>query len=414
LDYFKIKEALKRELLQKKGLFDWEKIARPCQKIPQGEWRIWLILAGRGFGKTRTGAETVRQWASKGEYKRICLLGHHLDDVRRVMIEGESGLLSVCPSYERPLYEPSKKQLTWPCGSMAFAYSGQEYNQLRGPQFDAAWVDELAKFSYPEEALDQLMLGLRLGSIPRVIITTTPRPLPIFHSLLGRTDIVVTRGSTFDNKENLPTAYIENIENTYGKTWLGAQEIEGKLVDTPKEKGLWCPQLIQRSPFPSQFERIIVSIDPAVTQKETSDETGMIVVGIDPQKKGYVLEDLSGSFSPSQWIERAVHAYEKYKADRIIAEVNNGGDLVQHLLHSLFPHVSYRGVHATRSKMIRAEPIAALYEQKKIFHCGYFQHLEEQMIYPKSFKSPDRLDALVWGLTELFISPSRPPKIMRF
>lgn len=401
----RVRGLLRQELERRQKKYDWQAMARPEQRIPEGPWRIWLIVAGRGFGKTRTGAETVRQWATRSGYKRICLLGNHLEEVRKIMIEGESGILSLSPPHEAPRYEPSKHQLIWPSGAIAWAHSANSPSSLRGPQFDAAWIDELAKFSRPQEAWDQLMLCLRLGSLPRVVITTTPRPIPLLRTLLQRSDVVVTRGCTLDNRDHLSSSYLEEIQKTYGGTRLGEQEIQGKMVETPT--GLWQQVLFQRCPTPPPMERIVVAIDPAVTHKETSDETGIIVAGRDREGLGYILQDLSGRFSPTQWMSRAVAAYESYQADRLIAETNNGGDMVQQLLHTLFPHVPYRGVVATRSKIVRAEPIAALYEQQRIFHCGAFPILEEQMMYPAA-ASPDRLDALVWALTDLFLGGGPP------
>jgi phage terminase large subunit-like protein len=410
----KIKKHIAKEISQRESLkayYDWHRQARPSQKLPSGDWKIWLILAGRGFGKTRTGAETVRYWATQKIYKRICLLGCHFDDVRRVMIEGESGLLSVSPQWENIQYEPSRRQISWPNGAVASAYSAASYAQLRGPQFDAVWIDELAKFPSPQEAWDQLMMGLRIGKNPRVIITTTPRPLPLIKKIMERQDVIVTQGTTFENQSNLAQNYIQEMRKSYEGTRLGAQELEGHVLQED-ESGLWKTKMIHYCTSVPQLIRVIVAIDPAVTHGEKSDETGMIVAGIDAQGLGYILEDLSGRFSPSQWIHNAVDAYHRHNADRIIAEVNNGGDMVQQLLHSLHPHIPYQKVLATRSKMVRAEPISALYEQGKIFHSRYMPQLEDQMIRPQAYKSPDRLDALVWALTTLFFIPtSGAPKI---
>lgn len=399
------KELADRQLQQKK--YDWQAMARPSQRIPQGPWRIWLILAGRGFGKTRTGAETVRHWILKEGYRRVCLMGHHLDDVRRVMIEGESGLLGISRPDEKIKFEPSKRQLSWPNGALALAYSGDTYQQLRGPQFDAAWVDELAKFSYAQEAWDQLMLCLRLGSVPRIIVTTTPRPCNLLKNLLQRSDIVVTRGNTFENKDHLPASYLEDIKKTYHGTRLGAQEIEGVLMESFQE-GLWKQDMIRYCSDLPPMERIVVAIDPAVTNKESSDETGIIVAGRDYEGNGYIIDDLSGRFSPTEWIKCAADAYYRFSADRLIAEINNGGDIVEQLLHTLFPSIPYKGVHAKRSKVVRAEPISALYEQGKIFHQKYFPLLESQLLTHSSGSQFDRLDALVWALTELFLTSATP------
>jgi phage terminase large subunit-like protein len=404
---------LQKELKARKAeteQYCWDTKARASQKIPEGDWKIWLILAGRGFGKTRTGAETVRTWATGGIARRICLIGHHMDDVRRVMVEGESGILSISHPQEGVRYEPSKRTLIWPNGAMALTYSGESPRQLRGPQFDAAWVDELAKFSHAQETWDQLMLCLRLGSFPRVIVTTTPKPHPLLTHLLKRSDVVVTRGNSFENQDNLPDSYLEELKKTYLGTRLGAQEVEGMILEHG-QNALWNLKMLQHQKDIPPLKRIVVAIDPAVTHKEKSNETGIIVAGCDEQGKGYILEDLSGVFSPIEWVERAVEAYHHFKADRIIAEVNNGGDLVEHLLHTRFPMVPYRAVYATRGKMMRAEPIAALYEQGRIIHQKCFSALEEQLLSASHRTSPDRLDALVWALTELFFTSSPCLKI---
>jgi phage terminase large subunit-like protein len=400
--------------------YNWAAHARPNQRIPGGDWRIWLILAGRGFGKTRTGAETVRLWARTGTYRRICLLGDHLHDARRVMIEGASGLLAVCSPSEGVTYQRNQNQVRWPNGATATLYSGQAYNNLRGPQFDAAWVDELAKFPYGAQAWDQLMMGLRLGSHPRVIITTTPRPIPLLRHLLQRMDVHVTRGNTFENAANLSPSFLTMVKDTYLGTQLGQQEIEGLVVDEDS-RSLWQPQWIVRSTQPDKLERIVVAIDPAVTSGPNSDETGIIVAGRDRQGKGYILEDVSLKGTPTQWLAQAVQALHRHKADSLIAEVNNGGDLIRHLLVSLFPCVQLSTVRATQSKILRAQPIAALYERGLITHVGHFPELEHQMLSmttqepsrPKADRtqtaSPDRLDALVWALSDLFLSPKPAP-----
>ncbi len=396
---------------KKRRYYDWDHVARANQRLPRGSWRIWLILAGRGFGKTRTGAETVRQWVKSG-YRRIALLGQSMDDVRTVMVEGHSGLINVCPAYEQMVYEPSNHRLIWPNAAQAMCYSASNYGQLRGPQFDAAWIDELAKFDNAQQAWDQLMFALRLGSQPRVVVTTTPRPIPLIKHLLNRPDVVVTTGSTFDNRDHLSADYLTMITEQYGNSRLGRQEIDGEVIDDTGS-GLWTSSMIHRCEPPADLQRIVVAIDPAVTCHGKSDETGIVVAGLGTNGKGYVLGDYSGRLSASEWIHAAVKQYTEHKADRIIAEINNGGDMVQHLLHTLYPHVPYKGVYAMRNKKARAEPVAALYEQHKVMHCGYFHDLEQQMITTSTYRSPDRMDALVWALTELFFSNhGATPRIM--
>jgi phage terminase large subunit-like protein len=408
---FHLKEELKKRR-QQAHKTSWQMQARPEQLCPPGDWKIWLILAGRGFGKTRTGAETIRNWVITGCYKRICLLSHSFEEGRSIMIEGESGLLSISPKEEGVQHFSSKRQLIWPNAAVATVYSAQSPEHLRGPQFDAAWIDEFAKFHDPEAVFDQLMFCLRLGTCPRIIITTTPRPVPFLKQLMQRQDCFVTRGSTYQNKENLSASYLEQLSTRYAGTRLGAQEIEGHLFEDTAG-ALWKPSFLLHEASPPQLSRIIVAIDPAVTHGEKSDETGIVVVGKDEKGRGYVLEDLSGRYSPIEWIDLAVRAFHRHCADRIVAEVNNGGDMVENLLHTLHPHIPYKAVRATRGKYRRAEPIAALYEQGKIFHTKTFLELEEQLLNytPQSTSSPDRLDALVWGLTFLFAFEEKRLKV---
>ena len=410
---------LKREMnLRQKFVesYDWLKYARPSQLPPKGNWRIWLILAGRGFGKTRAGAETLRTWIKKGFCRRLALVGETEKDVRQVMVEGESGLLNIHPPSEKPRYESSKHQLIWPNGAIATCFSGQSYERLRGPQFDGAWVDELAKFKEGEKLWDQLMFSLRLGVNPRAIVTTTPRPKRLVKRLLKDPAVIVTRGSTFENVSNLAAPFLDFIKRKYEQTSLGRQELYAELIEDHKG-ALWSRFLLEqaRQNYKEHpLERIVISIDPAVSHGEKSDETGIIATGITMERQGVVLEDLSLKGRPSEWIQRAVEAYHRLKADRIIAEVNMGGDLVEQLLRTYDPSVSYRAVRASRGKVIRAEPIAALYEQGKVWHKTYFHKLDEQLctyIPGVSKNSPDRLDALVWGLTNLMIRPLGQQKL---
>jgi len=391
----------------------WQKQARPNQLPPKGDWRIWLILAGRGFGKTRTGAETLRQWIREGLCRRIALVAETEAEVRQVMIEGSSGLLAVHPPLERPLYEPSKRQVTWPNGALATCFSAEAYEQLRGPQFDGAWVDELAKFREGEKVWDQLMFGLRLGRNPRVIVTTTPRPTKLLKSLIKHPDVIVTKGSTFDNAKNLAKPFLDYIRRQYEKNWLGRQELYADMIEV-HQGSLWTPSLLERARSAYQevpLQRLVIAIDPAVSHGAQSDETGIIAAGITADGIGVVLEDLSLKGPPTQWIQRAIEAYHRLKADRIVAEVNMGGELVEQLLRSYDESISYKAVRATRGKAIRAEPIAALYERGKVWHATYLSELEEQLcsyVPGVSGKSPDRLDALVWALTDLMLlSPPR-------
>jgi len=393
---------------QKLLLYDWDFWARDSQLAPLGDYRTWLVLAGRGFGKTRIGSEYVRSKVEAGEASRIALVGRTTADVRDVMVEGESGILAVCPPWNRPRYEPSKRKLTWPNGAIATTYSADQPDLMRGPQHDLAWTDELASWAYPE-ALDMLLFGLRLGPDPKLLVTTTPRPTKVVIDLMNAASTVVTRGSSYENRANLAPAFITEILSKYEGTRLGRQEIMGEIL-MDVENSFWKSWQLDECRIKNTptFKRIVVAIDPAVSVNENSDETGIIVCGIDEKNCGYVIEDLSGKMSPDEWAKRAIAAYYKYDADRIIAEINNGGVLVEKVLRTVDQNIAYKGIRASKGKTLRAEPIAALYEQKKVFHIGQFPQLENQMtIYePDNYVgSPDRLDALVYALSELMLHP---------
>lgn len=403
----KAKECL-RVCVKNNHRYAWINNARPNQLPPPGEWRTWLILAGRGFGKTRTGAETVRNWIKSGRYRRIALMSKTIGEARSVMVEGVSGLLEIHPPLERPLFERARHQLIWPNGTLATLYGADHFERLRGPQFDAAWIDELAKFRYPEEAWSQLMLALRLGADPRCIVTTTPRPIPLIEKLLIRDDVVVTKGTTFENRSNLAPAYLDQIVKQFEGTRLGAQELYAQIL-TEQQGALWQRALIryQEPPYDAagipKLIRIVVAIDPATTHHEESDETGIVIAGLSADKCAYVLEDLSGRLSPGDWGQRVCEAYWRLKADRVVAEVNKGGDLVERILRGLDPTIPYKAVRATRGKFTRAEPIAALYEQSRVFHTHPLSLLETQLctyVPGISTKSPDRL--MLWcGLLQI-------------
>lgn len=396
---------------RKRLLRCWPVWARPDQLPPQGEWQRWLILAGRGWGKTRTGAEWVRERAARDPGCRIALVARTAADVRDVIVEGESGILAVHAPGERPTWEPSRRRLTWPNGSMATTYSADVPDQLRGPQHHYAWADELASWERPD-TWDQLVFGLRLGTRPQVVITTTPRPTPIIRALLGAPGTVVTRGRTLDNRANLAPGVVADLQRRYGGTRLGRQELDGEvLTDTPGSLWTWERIEAARVAKAPDLRRVIVAIDPAVSTGEGSDETGIVVAAIGYDGRGYVLEDASGKYSPDGWARRAVHLAAEHRADRIVAEVNNGGQLVEHTLRTVDNSVSYKAVHASRGKTTRAEPVAALYEQGRVSHVGRLDALESQMTGwdpSTSAKSPDRMDALVWALTELMVDPTAP------
>jgi phage terminase large subunit-like protein len=392
----------------KKLLFDWDSRARDSQKEPDGDWVTWLILAGRGWGKTRTGAEWIKKRVRNGA-RRIALVAPTAADVRDIMVEGTSGILSIFPDDERPLYEPSKRRITFSTGAVATTYSGDEPDRLRGANTDTAWIDELGSFRYPE-AYEMLKLGLRIGRNPRCIITTTPKPVKVIRDLVVEDDCFVTKGSTFDNRENLSPVFFNSVVKKLQGTRLGRQELYAEILDDVPG-ALWKREWIDDKRLVGfeheKLVRIVVGIDPAVTSGEDSDETGILVVGKDIEGRGYVLEDLSCRLSPDGWANVAVKAYHRWRADRIIAEVNQGGDLVERVLRTVDRNIPYKKVHASKGKYTRAEPIAALYEQGKIYHVGMFDRLEDQMCMflpdSKEFGSPDRVDALVWGFSELML-----------
>jgi phage terminase large subunit-like protein len=391
-------------------LYDWPFWARPKQLAPAGAWRVWLLLAGRGFGKTRSGAEWVRGRIETGAARRVALVAPTAADARDVMVEGESGLVAVAPPEFRPRYEPSKRRLIWPNGAVATCYSAAEPARLRGPQHDAAWCDELAAWRY-EEAWDMLMLGLRLGPDPRCVVTTTPKPVRLVRRLLGDATVAVTRGATRENRGNLAPPFLAAIVARYAGTRLGRQELEAELLDDVPG-ALWQRGALEaaRVAAAPALARVVVAIDPAASAGPEADETGIIVAGVTEDGAGYVLEDLSGRMSPHQWAARALEACRRFKADRIVAEVNNGGDMVEATLRALDPSAPYKPVRASRGKAVRAEPVAALYEKGRVRHVGAFPSLEDQMCgFTPTFDratagfSPDRVDALVWALSELMV-----------
>jgi phage terminase large subunit-like protein len=389
-------------------------IPRLAQTPPRGNWRIWLYMAGRGVGKTRTGSEWTKEQAR--HFPLVNIIGPTADDARDVMVEGPTGILTVADPDFLPDYQPSKRRLEWPNGARTLIFTADEPERLRGKQHMRIWMDELGAWRYPE-AYDQAMFGLRLGPDPRALITTTPKPGYLLRSLIkeireGSPRVVYTHESTDANKDNLAPAFFESIIKKYEGTRLGRQELEGEyLDDTPG--ALWTRAMIKQGKKP-EMNRVVVAIDPAVTSGENSDETGIVVAGVGVDGKGYVLADRTCRLSPDGWASRAITAYRDFAADRVIAEVNNGGDLVGHVIHTLQPGLSYKSVNASRGKRVRAEPVAALYEQGKVFHCGSFPELEDQLCSwtPDSGESPDRLDALVWALTELMVGPE-PSRMLR-
>lgn len=378
---------------------------RKNQEPPEGDWRVWLLLAGRGFGKTRTGAEWVTEQARNGNCGRLALVAPTAGDARDVMVEGESGIVAIAPPGFRPLYEPSKRRITWPNGAQATLYSADEPDRLRGPQHDGAWADELASWNRLKEAWDNLMFGLRLGLAPRAVVTTTPRPLPMLKTLRDLASTAVTAGSTYENEANLSPAFMEDIRRQYEGTRIGRQELHAEILDDIPG-ALWNHAGIDRDRRDTlpDMARVVAGIDPAVTSGEDSDETGIIGAGKGVDGDYYVFADASCRLSPDGWARRAVNVYHEHNADRLIAEANNGGEMVALTIRTVDSRVPVKLVHASRGKRTRAEPIAALYEQGRVHHVGGLPTLEDQMcsFAPDSYDgSPDRVDALVWALTEL-------------
>ena len=396
--------------------WNWEAhYAREAQRAPKGDWTAWVINAGRGFGKTRSGAEWLRSRVEHGA-RRIALVGRTAADVRDVMVEGESGLLACSPPWARPTYIPSRRRLewSWPDGTrtIGITYTAEEPDKLRGPQFDTAWCDELASWKYPD-AFSNLQLALRDGSDPRVCITTTPKPRAFFRKILGEIGTVVTGGSTFDNRDNLPAKFFRDITSQYEGTRTGRQELYAVVMDQA-EHALWTRAVIDEHRInhaPTDLDRVVVAIDPAATSGDSSNETGIVAAGVKRVSDGgqtrdhyYVLEDLSGRYTPLAWAHKALDAMVAQEADRVIGETNNGGEMIETTLRTVDPDVPYKSVHASRGKQARAEPVAALYEQGRVHHVGVFDDMEDQLCNwePSGGQaSPDRLDALVWAITEL-------------
>lgn len=394
--------------------WDWSFWGRPEQFPPSVPWAFWLILAGRGAGKTRTGAEAVRAFVASGEVNHVALVAKTPADARDVMIEGQSGILAVTPPADRPSWEPSKRRLTWPNGARGTVFSGENPDQLRGQQHQLAWVDELAAFQYPMETWDNLALGLRVpwrsGGPARAVITTTPRPIKALREIMGDHGCVITRGVTYDNRANLDQNYLRQILARYEGTRLGRQELLAEMLEDVVG-ALWDRETIERTrsarPTNDELTRVVVAVDPAVSAHDESCETGIIAAARGEDDHAYVLADRSCRASPSGWARRAVDLLHELNGDCIVAEANNGGDMVEHTIHTIDPAVRVKLVHASRGKRVRAEPISALYEQAKAHHVGSFPQLEDQMCNYTGASageaSPDRLDALVWALSELSV-----------
>ncbi len=400
----------------------WLYWARPDQQLPpEGvDFRNWLILGGRGAGKTRAGAEWVRALAM-GYFEpvfrrcqRIAIVAANFDEARLVMIEGVSGLLAIHPEHERPRFEPSKRTVTWKNGTVAQVFSAEEPEGLRGPQFDAAWCDELAKWKKADAAWMNLQMALRLGDVPQAIITTTPRPTKLIRTLMKDAGTVVTRSRTLDNAGHLAPSFLKDVLVRYGNTNLGRQELDGELISDDPD-ALWKRETIEalRVKCAPELLRIVVAVDPPASSGEKANACGIVCVGLGRDGRCYVLDDASVKrMRPLQWAKRVVELFETREADRIVAEVNQGGDMVRAVIAQVNPDVPITTVHASRGKRARAEPVAALYEQGRVCHVGVFRDLEDEMCAViGEGASPDRLDALVWAVTELLLKKRVEPKV---
>jgi phage terminase large subunit-like protein len=404
-------------------MWDWSVWGRPEQQSPQGDWAIWMYLAGRGAGKTRAAAEWVREEAkhtTTGQ-RRFALVARTAADVRDVIVEGESGIMNVSPPSERPLYEPSKRRLTWPNGNTATCFTADEPDSLRGPQFTHAWGDEVAAWRQTPDAagmtaFDNLRVGTRLGANPKIMITTTPKRVPLLYKLLDEAKttgrVVVSRGSTMDNSGNLSNAYLDAITGVYAGTRLAQQELYGEMLDSV-EGALWVDELIEQhrqSAFPMNTPLRIIGVDPSVAENPR-DECGIVVVSSSGERDLYkrnawVLEDASVLGSPDVWANRVVAMARKWGCP-VVAEVNQGGAMVRNAINTIDPSIKVLEVHSKYGKALRAEPITLAYEQGRVHHIGYLADLESQMVswVPGEGKSPDRVDALVHALTALLIKP---------
>jgi len=395
----------------------WRARARPSQLPPAGNWNGWVVCSGRGFGKNRLASEFIHEEVAAKRAGRLALVAPTAADARDTIVEGESGILATAPSWARPEYEPSKRKLTWPnTGAVAHTFSSEEADRLRGTQFDFAFADELAAWNDPQSTWDMLMFGLRLGKHPRWLVTTTPRPIKLLKDLLAREghDVCVTKGSTFENAANLAKPFLEAVRKRYEGTRLGKQELFAEMLsDTPG--ALWSIDMIEKANQVGKLpdmQRVVVAIDPSGTRgaSDGGDSVGIIVAGLSVEGMGFILADRTCKLGPDGWGRRAVEAYREFRADRIICERNFGGAMCEHVIRSIDQNVPFREVTAARGKIARAEPAAALFEQNKIKFAHRMPELEEQLLAMTGAGyvgdgSPDRADAMVWSLAELFGSP---------
>lgn len=409
--------------------YAWQALARDDQWPPKGDWLIWLLLGGRGSGKTRAGAEWVRGQVAGGA-RRIALVAPTYNDAREVMLFGPSGLMSLGAPNERPRYLSSRRRLEWPNGAVGFVYSSEDPDGLRGPQFDCAWGDEFCAWTYTDDTLSNLRLALRLGDRPRLVMTTTPRPTRALKALMGQAGLIITRARTSDNAQNLSPVFIDAMQAAYGGTRLGRQELDGEVI-TDAAGALWSQAMIDNcriagsAPIEVQpYDKIIVAVDPPITSGARSDACGVIVAGL---MRGEACEARSHQvdilhdgtvqgLSPEGWARRVIGLWQSYDADYVLAEVNQGGEMVATILKTINPDAVVKTVYASRGKAARAEPVAALYEQGRVRHVGAFPALEDELCLMGTGAlkhSPDRADALVWAVTDLLLSKRAAPRIRR-
>lgn len=409
--------------------YTWPFWARPQQMAPTGDWNTWFINAGRGFGKTRAGVEWVRGLVKKG-YKRIAAIAATNSDIERVMINGESGFLSRCWEGDKtdkgvpmgkPVWSPTKRLLTWENGAYVQFFSAEEPERLRGPQFEAAWCDELAAWNKDRDTWDMLQFCLRLGKHPQVCVTTTPKPTKLVRDIMKNPNTVVTYGSTFDNSANLAATYLQSVKDMYDGTRLGRQELYAEVLDEASG-ALWTRELLSKCEvevddplaFSETLARVVVSVDPAVSSNAESDMTGIVVAGMDINGVCYILHDATERYTPEGWAAKAIELYHLYGADRIVAERNQGGEMVRYTFKTIDETIPIKLVHASRGKFARAEPVSSLYERGRVKHVRGLDLLEDQMVQWEplgSIGSPDRLDAMVWAVTELALKGISRPEL---
>lgn len=410
-------------------LYTWPFWARPQQIAPEGDWNTWFINAGRGFGKTRAGVEWVRSKVKSGA-RRIAAIAATNSDIERVMVNGESGFLARCWSGDKtnkgavmgkPVWSPTKRLLTWENGAYVQFFSAEEPERLRGPQFEACWCDELAAWNRDRDTWDMLQFTLRLGKHPQVCVTTTPKPTKLVRDIMKNPKTVVTYGSTFDNSANLAATYLEAVKTQYEGTRLGRQELYAEVLDEASG-ALWSRELLSQCEvevddpleFSQTLNRVVVSVDPAVSANSESDMTGIVVAGQDVNGVCYILQDATDRYTPEGWAAKAVELYNLYGADRIVAERNQGGEMVRYTFKSVDETIPIKLVHASRGKFARAEPVSALYERGRVKHVKGLDALEDQMVQWEplgSIGSPDRLDAMVWAVTELALKGIARPEL---